>query len=86
MVHFTWISIRHGAKTSLQDSIHSSLLTHILSLVIQVQPVPHEKEKFLVWTTTSSQWRTSWSWRKVEPYWRLEHMKVNLKNHALICI
>lgn len=32
MVRFTWINTRSGVNTSLQFGIHSSLLTHTLSV------------------------------------------------------
>lgn len=60
----------------IPSSLTNSSFSSALWLAVQVQPVPHAKEKFLVWTTISSQWRNSWSWKRVEPYWRLEHMKV----------
>lgn len=56
-------------------------LPFLCPLAAQVQPVPHAKEKFLALTTISSQWTSSWSWKRVEPYWRLEHMKVQ---HAIL--
>lgn len=87
MVRFTWISTRNGANTSLQFSIHSSLLTHTLSLIgySGTTRAPREGEVPGV----------DYNFLSVEDFLKLEKSGTlleigtyegKLKNHTLICI